>query len=93
VICSISKAVVNERNTSFRIVMSELTANRTLDMNMGIQNSLPTFKYLMAFRVLQPSTHRDVEITQKAMFDIIINQFTFIPQVFSIKIYDNHFGI
>ena len=73
--------------------MTELTANRTLDRNMGIQNSLPTLRYLMAFRVFQPSAHNDAEIAQKAMFDITINQFKFIPQVFSIKIYDNCFGI
>ena len=68
--------------------MRELIANRTLDSNMGIQNSLPTFKYLIVFRVFQPSTHKDAEIKPKAMFDITINQFTLIPQVFSIKIYD-----
>ena len=73
--------------------MIELIANRTLDSSMGIQNSLPTLRYLMAFIVFQPSTHRDVEITQKATFDIIINQFKFVPQISSIKIYDNYFGI
>lgn len=87
-ICSISNAKVNENNASFRIVMIELVANSTLDKNMGIQNSLPTFKYLMAFKVFQPNTQRETEITQKTIFDIIISQFTFIPQVFSIKIYD-----
>ena len=92
-ICSISNAVVNDRNTSFRIVMSELIANRTLDRNMGIQNSLPTFKYLMVLRVFQPSTHRAEEIKQKAVFEITISQFTLIPQVVFIKIYDIYSGI
>jgi hypothetical protein len=69
--------------------MRELIANKTLDENMGIQNSLPTFKYLMAFRVFQPSTHKETEIKPKTAFDIIINQFIVTPQVFSIKIYDN----
>ena len=73
--------------------MSELTANRTLDKNMGIQNRLPTLRYFMAFRVFQPSTHKDTEIKPKAMFEITINQFTFTPQVFSIKICDKFSGI
>ena len=73
--------------------MRELTANRTLEKNMGIQNSLPTLRYLMAFKVFQPSTHKDTEITQKTMFDITINQFIFIPKVFSTKTYDKYFGI
>jgi hypothetical protein len=57
--------------------MSELIANRKLDRNRGIQNILPTFKYLMTFRVFQPSAHKDAEIKPKAMFDIMINQFMF----------------
>ena len=89
-ICSISKAAVNERNASFRIVMRELIAKRELDRNRGIQNSLPIFKYLMAFRVFQPSTHKATEIKPNAMFDIMINQFTFITQVLFIKIYYNY---
>jgi len=43
-------------------------------------------RYLMAFRVFQPRIHSDAEIMQKTAFAIIINQFTSIPSVFSIKI-------
>jgi hypothetical protein len=59
-------------------VTSELMAKRKLDRNRGIQNILPTFKYLMAFRVFQPSAHNDAEIKPNAIFDIMINQSMFV---------------
>jgi len=72
-------------------VIRELIAKRTLDSNMGIQNSLPTFKYLMVLRVFQPRANKTVEIEPNAAFDIMISQFTLIPKVFFIKTHDIHY--
>ena len=79
-ICSISTVTVSAKTASFKIVIIELIENRIPDNITGIQNDLPTFKYLMVFRVFQPRTHMRAEMEANAMFEAIINQFTTIPR-------------
>lgn len=69
--------MVKERTVSFRIVIMEVIAKRRPDATIGIQNDLPTFRYLMFFKVLQPSTLKRVAIKAKAMFEMMITQSIF----------------
>jgi hypothetical protein len=84
--CSISTAIVDEKNMSLKIVIMEQTANRRLDVNTGNQNDFPTFRCLIFFIVLQLSTHKRTAIKPKVMFETMINQFIHASQIFFIKI-------
>ena len=76
----------SEKPTSLKIVVMEPIEKKRPATHTGIQNVFPTFRCLMVFRVLQPSAHKRVEIKANVIFKMIINQFTFIPQVSFIKI-------
>jgi len=83
----------SERPTSLKIVVMEPIEKRIPATHTCIQNFFPTFRCRMVFKVLQPSAHKRAEIKANVMFKMMINQSIFIPQVFSIKIYDNYSGI
>ena len=79
VICTISAAIVDDRTNSLIVEIREPTAKSKPDAKAGIQNDLPTLRYLMFFKVFQLSTHNRAAIEAKAMFETVINQFIAIP--------------
>jgi len=84
--CSISTAIVEEKNVSLKIVIMEQIAKRRPDINTGSQNDFPTFRCLIFFRVFQLRVHKRAAVKPKVMFETIINQFMFTSQIFFIKI-------